>query len=237
MINEVDTDGNGTIDFPEFCELMAKSMKDVSAHYLRWGLLASAAPRAACWGAERGGGKLIAKSMKGMSEPCSWVSERQGWLLPLLTCVASTLLSLCSLKTMRRSWRWVHLASLVFGFLSESHLHCLLSALSCLFRRSLPGPGRCCSPSMTCTFAVPFRTPTLGPNAPAHAFPHLPPTLDCRRPSRSLTRQGAQPMHTQALFQTGMHIYWQLSNHECLADNLFACMSLPSEWGRPHQCS
>merc|ERR1711924_557064 len=28
MINEVDADGNGTIDFPEFCTLMARKMKD-----------------------------------------------------------------------------------------------------------------------------------------------------------------------------------------------------------------
>ena len=28
MINEVDADGNGTIDFPEFLNLMARKMKD-----------------------------------------------------------------------------------------------------------------------------------------------------------------------------------------------------------------
>ena len=28
MINEVDVDGNGTIDFPEFLNLMARKMKD-----------------------------------------------------------------------------------------------------------------------------------------------------------------------------------------------------------------
>ena len=28
MINEVDADGNGTIDFPEFLSIMAKKMKD-----------------------------------------------------------------------------------------------------------------------------------------------------------------------------------------------------------------
>eukprot|EP00122_Pirum_gemmata_P008039 Pgem_evm1s7398 len=28
MIHEVDTDGNGTIDFPEFLQMMAKKMKD-----------------------------------------------------------------------------------------------------------------------------------------------------------------------------------------------------------------
>ena len=28
MINEVDTDGNGIIDFPEFLSLMARKMKD-----------------------------------------------------------------------------------------------------------------------------------------------------------------------------------------------------------------
>merc|ERR1711998_183659 len=28
MINEVDADGNGTIDFPEFCTLMARKMKE-----------------------------------------------------------------------------------------------------------------------------------------------------------------------------------------------------------------
>ena len=28
MINEVDADGNGTIDFPEFLSLMARKMKD-----------------------------------------------------------------------------------------------------------------------------------------------------------------------------------------------------------------
>jgi len=28
MINEVDADGNGTIDFPEFLSLMARKIKD-----------------------------------------------------------------------------------------------------------------------------------------------------------------------------------------------------------------
>ena len=28
MINEVDVDGNGTVDFPEFLSLMARKMKD-----------------------------------------------------------------------------------------------------------------------------------------------------------------------------------------------------------------
>ena len=28
MINEVDVDGNGTVDFPEFLSLMAREMKD-----------------------------------------------------------------------------------------------------------------------------------------------------------------------------------------------------------------
>ncbi len=28
MINEVDADGNGTIDFPEFLTMMARKMKD-----------------------------------------------------------------------------------------------------------------------------------------------------------------------------------------------------------------
>ncbi|CAF2062715.1 unnamed protein product [Brassica napus] len=31
MINEVDADGNGTIDFPEFLNLMAKKMKDTDS--------------------------------------------------------------------------------------------------------------------------------------------------------------------------------------------------------------
>ncbi|KAI3872325.1 hypothetical protein MKX03_019592 [Papaver bracteatum] len=31
MINEVDADGNGAIDFPEFLELMAQKMKDDEA--------------------------------------------------------------------------------------------------------------------------------------------------------------------------------------------------------------
>ena len=31
MINEVDTDGNGTVDFPEFCTLMARKMKDTDS--------------------------------------------------------------------------------------------------------------------------------------------------------------------------------------------------------------
>ena len=31
MINEVDVDGNGTIDFPEFLNLMAKKMKDTDS--------------------------------------------------------------------------------------------------------------------------------------------------------------------------------------------------------------
>lgn len=32
MINEVDADGNGTIDFPEFLHLMARKMKVRSLH-------------------------------------------------------------------------------------------------------------------------------------------------------------------------------------------------------------
>ena len=32
MINEVDADGNGTIDFPEFLTMMARKMKDTD----RW---------------------------------------------------------------------------------------------------------------------------------------------------------------------------------------------------------
>ena len=32
MINEVDADGNGTIDFPEFLSLMARKMKDSNSH-------------------------------------------------------------------------------------------------------------------------------------------------------------------------------------------------------------
>ena len=31
MINEVDTDGNGTIDFPEFLTLMARKMRDTDS--------------------------------------------------------------------------------------------------------------------------------------------------------------------------------------------------------------
>jgi len=31
MINEVDTDGSGTIDFPEFLQMMAKKMKDIDS--------------------------------------------------------------------------------------------------------------------------------------------------------------------------------------------------------------
>ncbi|EOD33609.1 calmodulin [Emiliania huxleyi CCMP1516] len=31
MINEVDTEGNGTIDFPDFCTLMARKMKDTDS--------------------------------------------------------------------------------------------------------------------------------------------------------------------------------------------------------------
>merc|ERR1712046_289496 len=31
MINEVDADGNGTIDFPEFCTLMGRKMKDTDS--------------------------------------------------------------------------------------------------------------------------------------------------------------------------------------------------------------
>ena len=35
MINEVDADGNGTIDFPEFCTLMARKMKDTDSEELK----------------------------------------------------------------------------------------------------------------------------------------------------------------------------------------------------------
>lgn len=35
MINEVDADGNGTIDFPEFLNLMARKMKVGPARFLR----------------------------------------------------------------------------------------------------------------------------------------------------------------------------------------------------------
>ena len=31
MINEVDADGNGTIDFPEFLTMMARKMKDTDS--------------------------------------------------------------------------------------------------------------------------------------------------------------------------------------------------------------
>jgi calmodulin len=31
MINEVDADGNGTIDFPEFLSLMSRKMKDTDS--------------------------------------------------------------------------------------------------------------------------------------------------------------------------------------------------------------
>jgi calmodulin len=34
MINEVDADGNGTIDFPEFLTLMARKMKVLSSSFL-----------------------------------------------------------------------------------------------------------------------------------------------------------------------------------------------------------
>ncbi|URD87526.1 hypothetical protein MUK42_26602 [Musa troglodytarum] len=34
MINEVDADGNGTIDFPEFLNLMARKMKDTDSEFL-----------------------------------------------------------------------------------------------------------------------------------------------------------------------------------------------------------
>ena len=31
MIKEVDTDGKGTINFPEFCDMMARKMKDTDS--------------------------------------------------------------------------------------------------------------------------------------------------------------------------------------------------------------
>ncbi|KAB1283699.1 Calmodulin-2 B [Camelus dromedarius] len=34
MINEVDADGNGTIDFPEFLTMMARKMKDTDREKL-----------------------------------------------------------------------------------------------------------------------------------------------------------------------------------------------------------
>ena len=36
MINEVDADGNGTIDFPEFLSLMARKMKDTDTEEAHW---------------------------------------------------------------------------------------------------------------------------------------------------------------------------------------------------------
>jgi len=37
MINEVDTDGNGTIDFPEFLTMMARKMQDTDTEEeIRW---------------------------------------------------------------------------------------------------------------------------------------------------------------------------------------------------------
>ena len=35
MINEVDADGNGTIDFPEFLTMMARKMKDTDRYFLQ----------------------------------------------------------------------------------------------------------------------------------------------------------------------------------------------------------
>ena len=34
MINEVDADGNGTIDFPEFLTMMARKMKDTDRYFI-----------------------------------------------------------------------------------------------------------------------------------------------------------------------------------------------------------
>ena len=38
MINEVDADGNGTIDFPEFLTMMARKMKVRAHHTVLWPL-------------------------------------------------------------------------------------------------------------------------------------------------------------------------------------------------------
>ena len=35
MINEVDADGNGTIDFPEFLTMMARKMKDTDRYFIQ----------------------------------------------------------------------------------------------------------------------------------------------------------------------------------------------------------
>lgn len=45
MINEVDADGNGTIDFPEFLNLMARKMKVQSVNYTVFTLCQSAYQR------------------------------------------------------------------------------------------------------------------------------------------------------------------------------------------------
>ncbi len=57
MINEVDADGNGTIDFPEFLTLMARKMKDTDSEeeILEVWRAAERAPGLLCCGVLAGG--------------------------------------------------------------------------------------------------------------------------------------------------------------------------------------
>ena len=63
MINEVDADGNGTIDFPEFIQLMARKMKVRPCGAAAWAGCVSAG--AGCVGVRTGGWQLLRRPPAG----------------------------------------------------------------------------------------------------------------------------------------------------------------------------
>ena len=70
MINEVDAKGNGTINFPEFCTLMARKMKGTDS---TWEPLAPAKPSAGSPGASKRGSPMafVNSLFRRLSRPSS----------------------------------------------------------------------------------------------------------------------------------------------------------------------